>query len=94
MVDHFCATYGFLKHFDTKIIYIIIIIIIITYMMHMSQFVFCQTQISMSHISAYKNDFHLSISVENKKSLRVNRQACKHNAAALTLCAFNNSKSI
>ena len=26
MVDHFCATYGFLKHFDTKIAYIIIII--------------------------------------------------------------------
>ena len=22
MVDHFCATYGFLKHFDTKIILI------------------------------------------------------------------------
>ena len=22
MVDHFCATYGFLEHFDTKIIYI------------------------------------------------------------------------
>ena len=21
MVDHFCAAYGFLKHFDTKIIY-------------------------------------------------------------------------
>ena len=56
MVDHFCATYGFLKHFDTKIIYIIIIII---YMMHMSEFVLCQTQISMPHISAYKNDFHL-----------------------------------
>ena len=29
MVDHFYATYGFLKHFDTKIIYIIIIIITI-----------------------------------------------------------------
>ena len=28
-------------------------------MMHMSEFVFCQTQISMSHISAYENDFHL-----------------------------------
>ena len=25
-VDHICATYGFLKHFDTKIIYIIIYI--------------------------------------------------------------------
>ena len=25
MVDHFCATYGFLKHFDTKIIYIYIL---------------------------------------------------------------------
>ena len=25
MVDHFCATYGFLKHFDTKIIYILYI---------------------------------------------------------------------
>ena len=36
----------------------------------------------------------LSISVENKKSLRVDRQACKHYALALTLCAFNNSKSI
>ena len=55
MVDHFCATYGFLKHFDTKIIYIIIIII--RYMMHMSEFVFCQTQISMSHISAYEKRF-------------------------------------
>ena len=51
MVDHFCATYGFLKHFDTKIIYI--------YISYMSEFVFCQTQISMSHISAYKHDFHL-----------------------------------
>ena len=28
------------------------------YMMHMSEFVFCQTQISVSHISAYENDFH------------------------------------
>ena len=36
----------------------------------------------------------LSISVENKKSYRVDRQACKHYALALTLCAFNNSKSI
>ena len=36
----------------------------------------------------------LSISVENKKSSRINRQACKHYALALTLCAFNNSKSI
>ena len=36
----------------------------------------------------------LSISVENKKSSRVDRQACKHYALALTLCAFNNSKSI
>ena len=27
--------------------------------MHMSEFVFCQTQISVSHISAYENDFHL-----------------------------------
>ena len=29
------------------------------YMMHMSELVFCQTQISMSHISACENDFHL-----------------------------------
>ena len=29
------------------------------YMMHMSEFVFCQTQISMSHISANENNFHL-----------------------------------
>ena len=36
----------------------------------------------------------LSISVENKKSSRVDRQACKHYALTLTLCAFNNSKSI
>ena len=36
----------------------------------------------------------LSITVENKKSSRVDRQACKHYALALTLCAFNNSKSI
>ena len=36
----------------------------------------------------------LSISVENKKSPRVDRQACKHYALALTLCCFNNSKSI
>ena len=27
--------------------------------MHMSEFVFCQTQISVSHISAYENNFHL-----------------------------------
>ena len=27
--------------------------------MHMSEFVFCQTQISMSHISAYENNFRL-----------------------------------
>ena len=31
----------------------------ILYMMHMSEFVFCQTEISMSHISAYENDFCL-----------------------------------
>ena len=36
----------------------------------------------------------LSISVENKKSSRVDRQACKHYALALVLCTFNNSKSI
>ena len=36
----------------------------------------------------------LSINVENKKSSRVDCQACKHYALALTLCAFNNSKSI
>ena len=36
----------------------------------------------------------LSINVENKKSSRVDRQACKNYALALTLCAFNNSKSI
>ena len=36
----------------------------------------------------------LSINVENKKSLRVDRQACKNYALALVLCAFNNSKSI
>ena len=36
----------------------------------------------------------LSISVENKKSSRVDRQACKHYALALTLCSFNNGKSI
>ena len=28
-------------------------------MMHISEFVFCQTQISMSHISAYEKDFRL-----------------------------------
>ena len=28
-------------------------------MMHMSEFGFCQTQISVSHISAYENDFYL-----------------------------------
>ena len=26
--------------------------------MHMSEFVFCQTQILVSHIPAYENDFH------------------------------------
>ena len=31
----------------------------IIYVMHMSEFVFCQTQISICHISAYENDFHL-----------------------------------
>ena len=36
----------------------------------------------------------LSINVENKKSSRVDRQACKNYALALVLCAFNNSKSI
>ena len=36
----------------------------------------------------------LSINVEDKKSLRVDRQACKNYALALVLCAFNNSKSI
>ena len=36
----------------------------------------------------------LSINVENKKSSRVDRQACKNYALALILCAFNNSKSI
>ena len=34
---------------------------IIIYVMHMSEFVLCQTQISMSHISAYKNNFHLKL---------------------------------
>ena len=29
------------------------------YMMHISEFVFCQTQISVSHISAYEDDFRL-----------------------------------
>ena len=36
----------------------------------------------------------LSINVENKKSLRVDRQAYKNYALALVLCAFNYSKSI
>ena len=36
----------------------------------------------------------LSINVEDKKSLRVDRQACQNYALALVLCAFNNSKSI
>ena len=36
----------------------------------------------------------LSINVEDKKSLRVDRQACKNYALAFVLCAFNNSKSI
>ena len=36
----------------------------------------------------------LSITVENKKSSRVDRQACKNYALALVLCAFHNSKSI
>ena len=36
----------------------------------------------------------LFINVEDKKSLRVDRQACKNYALALVLCAFNNSKSI
>ena len=36
----------------------------------------------------------LSINVEDKKSLRVDCQACKNYALALVLCAFNNSKSI
>ena len=35
-----------------------------------------------------------SINAENKKSLRVDRQAYKNYAVALVLCAFNNSKSI
>ena len=36
----------------------------------------------------------LSINVEDKKSLRVDCQACKNYALALVLCALNNSKSI
>ena len=36
----------------------------------------------------------LSISVEDKKSLRVDSQACKNYALALVFCAFNNNKSI
>ena len=36
----------------------------------------------------------LSINVEDKESLRVDRQACKSYALALVLCAFNNNKSI
>ena len=32
MVDHICATYGFLKHFDTKIIYTYLHICIYTYL--------------------------------------------------------------
>ena len=34
------------------------------------------------------------MNVENKKNLRVDRQAFKNYALALVLCAFNNSKSI
>ena len=30
-------------------------------MMHMSELVFCKTQISMSHISAYENNFDLKL---------------------------------
>ena len=36
----------------------------------------------------------LSINVEDKKSLRVDRQACKNYGLALVLCAFKNSESI
>ena len=36
----------------------------------------------------------LSINVEDRKSLRVDRKACKNYALALVLCASNNSKSI
>ena len=39
--------------------------------MHMSEFVFCQTQISMSHISAYKNDFRLKFECD-----LINHQPC------------------
>ena len=36
----------------------------------------------------------LFINVEDKKSLRVDRQACKNYALALVLCTFNNSNYI
>ena len=91
MVDHICATYGFLKHFDTKIIYIII------YQKPKSSVVWvgetCFSFLFKScEILEVRGD--LSINVENKKSSRVDRQACKNYALALVLCAFNNSKSI
>ena len=91
MVDHFCATYGFLKHFDTKIIYTYI------YQKPKSLVVWegrpdFSFLFKSCEILEVRGD--LSINVEDKKSLRVDRQACKNYALALVLCAFNNSKSI
>ena len=91
MVDHFCATYGFLKHFDTKIIYTYI------YQKPKSLVVWegrpdFSFLFKSCEILEVRGD--LSINVENKKSSRVDRQACKNYALALVLCAFNNSKSI
>ena len=45
--------------------------------MHMSEFVFCQTQISMSHISTYENNFHLKLRLRHPR-ISKNRDAVFH----------------
>ena len=95
MVDHLCTTYGFVKHFDTKMVYLSICLYI--YQKPKNSVVWegrpnFSFLFKSCEILEVRGD--LSINVEDKKSLRVDRQACKNYALALVLRAFNNSKSI
>ena len=59
--------------------------------MHMSEFVFCQTQISMSHISAYEYDFegdlndHQPCFIPNFKLREVRIQSCTSDVINTTI---------
>ena len=52
------------------------------------------TSLFFSKVEILEVRGNLSINVESKESLRVDRKACKNYALALVLYAFSNSKSI